>query len=146
MVDPRPAYASADVVIGMGGSVLRGMAFGKPCIVVGEQGYSEIFEPSTASSFFWRGYYGIGDGNISPIHLREQLQQLLEDAERRDVLGQFASDTIERRYSAAALASGLNDIYERTAASVPLAATRWLEGARLGLRLGAAAMLGVVRR
>ena len=30
MEDPSPAYASADVVIGQGGSALRGMTFGKP--------------------------------------------------------------------------------------------------------------------
>ena len=29
LLDPRPAYASADIVVGMGGSALRGMAFGE---------------------------------------------------------------------------------------------------------------------
>ena len=38
LIDPRPAYAAADIVVGMGGSALRGMAFGKPVVVVGEQG------------------------------------------------------------------------------------------------------------
>ena len=33
--DPRPAYAAADVLLGMGGSALRGMAFEKPLIVQG---------------------------------------------------------------------------------------------------------------
>ena len=36
IADPRPAYAAADVVVGQGGSALRGMAFGKPLVVVGE--------------------------------------------------------------------------------------------------------------
>ncbi|MGH2691139.1 MAG: glycosyltransferase family 4 protein, partial [Actinomycetota bacterium] len=38
LLDPRPAYAAADVVLGMGGSILRGMAFGKPAIVLGQGG------------------------------------------------------------------------------------------------------------
>lgn len=36
LLDPRVAYAAADVVLGMGGSALRGMAFGKSLIVQGE--------------------------------------------------------------------------------------------------------------
>ena len=31
--DPRPAYAAADVSLGMGGSALRAMAFGRPLVV-----------------------------------------------------------------------------------------------------------------
>ena len=42
IADPRSAYAAADVVVGQGGSALRGMAFGKPLIVVGEEGFSEL--------------------------------------------------------------------------------------------------------
>ena len=42
MVDPRPAYAAADIVIGMGTSVVRGMAFDKPVIVVGEDRKSVV--------------------------------------------------------------------------------------------------------
>ncbi len=62
MVDPRPAYAAADVVVGMGGSALRGMAFGKAVIVVGERNFAEIFDPDTAERFYDRGIYGLGDG------------------------------------------------------------------------------------
>ena len=35
MLDPRAAYEAADIVLGMGGSVLRGMAFSKPVVVQG---------------------------------------------------------------------------------------------------------------
>src|SRR4029077_20107783 len=47
MADPRPAYAAADVVFGMGSSALRGMAFAKPLVVQGEQGFWELLAPST---------------------------------------------------------------------------------------------------
>jgi L-malate glycosyltransferase len=37
-LNPRLAYAAADVVVGMGSSALRAMAIGKPVIVQGERG------------------------------------------------------------------------------------------------------------
>ena len=45
MLDPRPAYAAADVVLGMGGSALRGMAFGKPLVVQGVRRLLEAAHP-----------------------------------------------------------------------------------------------------
>ena len=58
MIDPRPAYASADVIVGMGGSALRGMAFEKPVIVVGEGGFSRIVTPESSQWFLYHGIYG----------------------------------------------------------------------------------------
>src|SRR5260370_34024897 len=40
LLDPRPAYAAADIGGGMGGSALRGMAFGKTVVIVGERAFS----------------------------------------------------------------------------------------------------------
>ena len=37
--DPRPWYAAADVVLGMGSSALRAMAYAKPLVVQGERGF-----------------------------------------------------------------------------------------------------------
>jgi hypothetical protein len=59
-LDPRPAYAAADIVVGMGGSALRGMAFGKPVVIVGERGFSAPFTPETADFFYYNGIYGLG--------------------------------------------------------------------------------------
>ena len=39
--DPRPAYAGADVFLGMGGSGSWAMAFGKPVVVQGENGFGK---------------------------------------------------------------------------------------------------------
>ena len=52
LLDPRPAYAAADIVVGMGGSALRAMAFGKPVIVVGERGFAAPFNTETAQYLF----------------------------------------------------------------------------------------------
>ena len=44
--DPRPAYAAADVVFGMGGSALRAMAFAKPLVVRGESASVSCSRPN----------------------------------------------------------------------------------------------------
>lgn len=48
LLDPRPASAAA-IVIGMGGAALRGMAFAKAVVVIGEQGSRRARKPSTVS-------------------------------------------------------------------------------------------------
>ena len=61
--DPRPGYAGADIIVGQGGSALRGMAFGKPVLVVAERNYAELFNHDTRDDFYYRGIYGLGDGS-----------------------------------------------------------------------------------
>jgi glycosyltransferase involved in cell wall biosynthesis len=112
LIDPRPAYAAADIVIGMGGSILRGMAFAKPAIVLGERGFSEVFEPDSAGLFFHKGLYGVGDGR--PSDLRRQLAGLVDDPDRRALLAAFAQSTIIERYGLAASAAALDGMYRQT--------------------------------
>lgn len=66
MSDPRPGYAAADVIIGQGGSALRGMAFGKPLVVVGEDGFSELLTPESAPTFLQQGWYGLARARVAP--------------------------------------------------------------------------------
>ena len=73
MVDPRPAYAAADIMLGMGGSALRGMAFGKPLIVQGEAGFWKLCDEESAPSFLAGGWYGLGDGAPGDARLRAAL-------------------------------------------------------------------------
>jgi glycosyltransferase involved in cell wall biosynthesis len=63
LVDPRPAYAAADLVVGMGTSALRGMAFAKPVIVVGEGGFANRFDEDSAAWFLHHGIFGRGAGD-----------------------------------------------------------------------------------
>jgi glycosyltransferase involved in cell wall biosynthesis len=99
LLDPRPAYAAADVVIGMGGSILRAMAFGKPAIVQGERGFFEVLGPGTAEQFLWQGFYGIGNGEGGQERLQRQLRDLLGDAVAREALGGFARELVSSRFS-----------------------------------------------
>jgi glycosyltransferase involved in cell wall biosynthesis len=96
LTDPRPAYAAADIVLGMGGSALRSLAFGKPLIVQGERGYFKTLTPESADDFRWRGWYGTGAGSeFGPSVLQAELSSLLRDVERRRALGAFGRRVVE---------------------------------------------------
>ncbi|WP_172123503.1 MULTISPECIES: glycosyltransferase [unclassified Devosia] len=110
MLDPRPAYAAADIVIGMGGSALRGMAFAKPVIVVGEQGFSGAFTPETAPSFLQMGIYGLGDGQSGRAQLTRHIAELAAAPERLAELGAFGRAFVTRNFSLAQVASDLHQL------------------------------------
>jgi phosphatidyl-myo-inositol alpha-mannosyltransferase len=99
--DPRLAYAAADVTIGQGGSALRGMAFGKPLIVVGERGFSELLTPDSAPLFLRQGWYGLGAGSLGPgvPALRAALEKVIQSPELRQTLGTFARTLVLDRFS-----------------------------------------------
>jgi glycosyltransferase involved in cell wall biosynthesis len=99
ILDPRPAYAAADVVVGMGGSLLRAMAFGKPCVVQGERGFFKTLDLDSAREFRWRGFYGLGDGGNGEDRLVSQLGALLDDPAQRELAGRTALGLVRRHYS-----------------------------------------------
>jgi glycosyltransferase involved in cell wall biosynthesis len=97
--DPRPAYAAADIVVGMGSSALRAMAIGRPVVVQGEQGFSDVFEPQTYEMFLHQGFYGLADGVPGVARLAGQLEALVADPGRRQSLGRFGCEVVNSRFS-----------------------------------------------
>lgn len=96
LMDPRPAYALADVSIGMGGSALRSLAYGTALIVQGERGFFEALTPQSLPTFKWQGWYGGGDGpETGGDRLIGQLRPLLRDAALRAERGAFSRATVE---------------------------------------------------
>ncbi|RZQ64226.1 glycosyltransferase [Amycolatopsis suaedae] len=130
LADPRPAYAAADILVGMGGSALRGMAFGKPLVVVGEDGYSEPLTPDTAATFLRAGWYGRGPGSLGSgvPALRAALADLLDDAPRRATLGTYARDLVVERFSLRRAATVLADEYLAAEAGPPAPPADLLRG------------------
>ena len=112
-LDPRSAYAAADVVVGMGSSALRALSIGKPVIVQGEQAFSEVFRPTTLDMFLRQGFYGLADGAPGVARLAGQLAELLENAELRASLGQFGRKVVSERFSLDRAVGILLEIYER---------------------------------
>ena len=112
--DPRPAYASADVILGMGGSALRGMAFGKPLIVQGEQGFWRLCDAGSVELFLENGWYGLGTSCDDGVaRLRGELIPLLRDPALRLRLGAFSRTLVLDRFSLASAARIQLDSYER---------------------------------
>jgi glycosyltransferase involved in cell wall biosynthesis len=125
--DPRAAYAAADVCLGMGGSALRAMAFGRPLVVQGEAGFWELLTPETVERFLWTGWYGAGDGaEHGRARLEGLLAPLLADADRRVELGRFARGLVEERFSLRRAAVRQLELYEAALAGAPLQRRNWM--------------------
>jgi L-malate glycosyltransferase len=130
LLDPRPAYAAADVVIGMGGSALRGMAFGKPVVVVGDNGFCDAMEPETAPGFYHRGIYGRGEGDPDNKRLASIVAGLASSAERRSNLGCFAREWVVERFSLEAVSAELADCFRDAVANPPSVSDRTFDAIR----------------
>ncbi|MBY6004239.1 glycosyltransferase [Salipiger bermudensis] len=115
MDDPRPAYAAADVVLGMGGSALRGLAFAKPVVVLGEQGFALTFGPETAARFERTGMFGSG-GTIS---LAEEIGALAGNGPLRRELGRFGRNYVVAHHGLEALADGFAALCRRATETHP---------------------------
>lgn len=110
--DPRAAYAVADVALGMGGSALRALAFAKPLIVQGENGFWELLTPDSLHLFLEQGWYGVGPGSQGGAErLAQLLRGLLPDEARRQALGSFGLSTVQERFSLTRGALVLEDFY-----------------------------------
>jgi glycosyltransferase involved in cell wall biosynthesis len=128
LLDPLPAYDAADIVLGMGGSALRGLSFGKPVIVLGEGSFSRVFSPETSSYFLRHGYHGVEFDDMSGTDLAEQIGSLL-DPETRGTLGDFGASTVRERYSLEVATDRLEQMYVHALASPRKTLHRWGDAA-----------------
>ncbi len=113
MLDPRPAYALADVMLGMGGSALHALAFAKPLVVQGEGGFWELLTPETTGYFLRHGWYGIGDGKGGAARLEAALRPLLADPARRATLAEYGRDLVVGRFALTRAAATQEELYQR---------------------------------
>jgi glycosyltransferase involved in cell wall biosynthesis len=111
LLDPRPVYAAADVMLGMGGSALRALAFGKPLVVQGERGFWELLTPDSSALFLHQGWYGLGDGTGAEERLATALRRLLDDPALRAELGLYGRSLVVERFSLQRAAAVQTEIY-----------------------------------
>jgi glycosyltransferase involved in cell wall biosynthesis len=114
LADPRPAYAAADVMLGMGGSALRGLAFGTPLVVQGERGFWRLLTPESAPEFLDQGWYGVGSGvdsERSAERLADILAGLVGDPATRARLGDYGRRLVVERFSLARAAEVQEAVY-----------------------------------
>lgn len=153
-MDPRPAYAAADVVLGQGGSSLRAMAYAKPTIVVGQKGFCELVEPDTIDRFLQHGFHGVGDGVQSPgemaaemralaaraprlgdddngvLRLADEIESLITDRDRREAAGAFGREVVSGRFSLTSTAARLEEMCEEVRSDQPSRPAVWSEGGK----------------
>ena len=135
LADPRPAYASADICLGMGGSALRCLAFGKPLVVQGENGFWKLLTESTVDDFLWTGWYGVGANQADGTRrLIEEISPLLAKAELRTQLGKFGRSLVEERFSLDAAAAHQLAAYRNVAGSSVVFGSTVIDSARSGTR------------
>jgi glycosyltransferase involved in cell wall biosynthesis len=130
MHDPRPAYAGADVMLGMGGSALRTLAHGKPLIVLGEHGFARIFEPATVKYFYRFGFYGDEPSNDPVGNLAVQLDAVIAE-DRRHALGDFGLTEVRARFGLDTSVEKLEAIYRDSLHAVPRPEIRWADATYL---------------
>jgi L-malate glycosyltransferase len=118
-LDPRSAYAAADIVVGMGSSALRALAHGKPIVVQGERGFSAPFDADHESLFFRQGFHGVGDVMPCGSRLAKHLAALLADPRQRAALGARGREVVVSRYSLRTAAARLVRIYDDAIATRP---------------------------
>lgn len=111
LMDPRDAYAASDIMLGMGSSALRSMAFAKPLVVQGERAFWKLAEPDTAELFLHQGWYGIGDGGDGSRLVETILEDLIKSPERWKELGTFGRDLVTSKFSREVIAKQQEGIY-----------------------------------
>jgi glycosyltransferase involved in cell wall biosynthesis len=127
-LDPRTAYAAADIVLGMGGSALRAMAMCKPVIVMGEQGFSSAFTPETSGYFLHKGIYGIGKAPTQKS-LVEEIRALCAP-ELASSIGRFSRDFVLKHFSLNVVATRLAQLCRVVASQKPAFRDSVLDGVR----------------
>ena len=147
LADPRPVYAAADIALGMGSSALRAMAFGKPLIVLGVQGFAKPLQPATAQEFLFGGFFGVGGGDLDPRPLAASIRELADRPQLRSELGGFSSQLVWDRFSLKAASARLEDVYAGAIRQVHPRGRRLREAARVAVcKTGSDGLPGTLKK
>lgn len=109
VADPRPVYAAADLVIGMGSSALRAMAHARPVVVQGPGGFWNLLSPDTIGLHLRQGFFGHGDSG-GPS-LAAIVSGVMADPASAEALGWFGRAVVEDRFAIDRAASRLEQVY-----------------------------------
>ena len=102
----------ADVVLGIGRSVLEGMACRKPAIVIGKRGFAGIVSPETVEEI---KYFNFAGRNISTCvntsMLADAIVKILKDPYYAQSLADFAYDFVKKEFDVNIGAEYIEQIY-----------------------------------
>ncbi|WP_159501575.1 glycosyltransferase family 4 protein [Microbacterium sp. 18062] len=122
MHDPRPAYAAADIALGMGNSAARSLAFETPVVVHGEWGTTEVFGPENAESLFHRNFWNPDVQEHAAQVQASVLRSLIDAPARRERLGRFGRAFAAENFGLDAMARRLAGVYDQALKSYRLRA------------------------
>ncbi|MBU4215002.1 MAG: group 1 glycosyl transferase, partial [Actinobacteria bacterium] len=108
LLDPRTAYDAADVMLGMGSSALKSMAFARPLVVQGEEGFWQLADEQTLPGFLAHGWHGRG----RRADLFTVLTELVDARRRRQELGTWGRRLVVERYDLARAGRTQLGVYE----------------------------------
>lgn len=134
--DPRPAYDAADVVLGMGSSAARGLAFGKPLVVLGERGWSAVFREPATDAIFRNSFWSPNEVADGVGLLTGHLRALIDAPSERARLSGSAREFAEANFGLPAMASRLAEVYENALHST--SARAWVGDLHMEARILAA--------
>jgi glycosyltransferase involved in cell wall biosynthesis len=144
--DPRAAYAAADVVLGMATSVLRGMAIGRPAIVLGREGASLPAQPANRALLDRARWFAPGPAG-PPAELATQMASLLDAPAKAAELGDWGRQVVVEGRSTRAYTATLDrEVYPATLEEGPSRARLARDVARCWSRWGVAVAMDAARR
>jgi hypothetical protein len=146
VMDPRPVYDAADLVLGMGSSILRGLAFGKAAIVQGERGFWEQVDASSIPMFLQQGWCGLGNGDDGAPRLAHLVESLAADPDRRASNGALGRHLIVDCFSLTGAAAQLSALYWRVQSRRLSPADRLQTAAHTTYWVARGSTAGAVRR
>lgn len=107
--DPRPVYATSDIIFGMGSSAIKGLSFGKPLIVQGQHGFWQLLDSSTLPMFLTQGWFGSEGRGV--LDFTAALLPLLQSESLRRELGEFGRTVAVDRFSLSRAGAQLETVY-----------------------------------
>ncbi|RQW86056.1 MAG: hypothetical protein EHM79_10335 [Geobacter sp.] len=104
----------AEIVLGVGRSAFEGMAFARPTLIVGENGFAGVVSPEEVGDIAWYNFSGrnqISDNSVEI--LTKEIGRLLADQNRRTALGEFGREYVFREIDVVRGANRIADIYQK---------------------------------
>ncbi|MCL2619793.1 MAG: polysaccharide pyruvyl transferase CsaB [Defluviitaleaceae bacterium] len=102
----------ADIFVGVSRSALEAMAFAKPVILAGGQGYLGLFQPSMKDVAVKTNFTCRGHAEVTQEALRQDILALLDTSEDKTIeLGKFAQEMVRSEYSVDKMADDTISLY-----------------------------------
>ena len=103
----------ADICVGVGRSIFEAMAIGRPCVIVGSEGYSGVVSPETIEEIAYFNFSGRNVGRERGVRaLADAWEKILRDEGRAQSLAEFGQGYVLENLDAEVGAQKYEGIYQ----------------------------------